>query len=71
MTTDLTPSPTVSFIWTCPRGHEVWPQFNRGDLTVDVGRGVAKGFCILCGETFPLTPHEQANLRKRLADGTI
>ena len=61
----------ISFIWTCPNGHVLWPQFDRADLSAAIDRGDAKCFCIRCGVTSPLPRGDQENIRKRLDDGTL
>jgi hypothetical protein len=60
-----------TFVVHCPNGHAVTPVFGEDQLRADLGAGLATFYCPLCDQAFPLSPEAQANLQRRLDDGSL
>jgi len=55
--------PLKSFMVRCPNGHQVYPAFHVEELRASLADGSAKFFCMRCGQNWPLSSTEQANLQ--------
>jgi hypothetical protein len=58
----------VTYMYSCPKGHGPTFAYDPDELRKELDNETLRHFCITCGDFYPSTPQERANLRKRLEE---